>query len=385
MKTTDTLTVGIVANEFFDPDLGRMGGYGWAAQRAAQVLKSNPNFNPVFLTSKLWHLRDETLPIESNGIPLYLLHGRRLRNAFDLFKIDVDLFFTIDYRPSYNPVLNAWPFIPIITWVRDPRTPSDIDKMMSLQIPGAEDTTPQGVRDNDTHRLAEITQRSWPFNDTVVLANKMPHMCAKDRPTYHLPPSPHVLPNPSLADYSSLTVSENSTPTVLFLGRLDPIKRPWLYLELARQFPEVQFLMAGQKHFDGDGAWTPDSVPNNVELIGHVMGAKKWEVLSKSWALVNTSIHEESPVSVLEALAFETPILTYEDWGGLAERFGSAIGQHRGDGTAGIPKLCSKLDEMLSSPRYRRKLGEEGRSYVENTHNDREFISSFVKICKSFS
>ena len=32
---------------------------------------------------------------------------------------------------------------------------------------------------------------------------------------------------------------------VAFVGRLDPVKRPWLVVELARRHPEVRFEMAG--------------------------------------------------------------------------------------------------------------------------------------------
>ena len=36
---------------------------------------------------------------------------------------------------------------------------------------------------------------------------------------------------------------------------LDPIKRPWLFAEIAKHFPDVEFLFLGQSHFRGEGAW----------------------------------------------------------------------------------------------------------------------------------
>ncbi|WP_340106945.1 hypothetical protein [Rhodohalobacter sp. 8-1] len=36
----DSLKVGIVANEFFDPAIGRVGGFGWAAKKQLMYLVS---------------------------------------------------------------------------------------------------------------------------------------------------------------------------------------------------------------------------------------------------------------------------------------------------------------------------------------------------------
>jgi hypothetical protein len=38
-----SLRVGIIANEFFDETVGRMGGFGWVAAAAASCLRSRPD------------------------------------------------------------------------------------------------------------------------------------------------------------------------------------------------------------------------------------------------------------------------------------------------------------------------------------------------------
>ena len=49
------MKVGIVANEFFDLSLGRMGGFGWAARQASKTLRASetPRFEPVFLAGEI--------------------------------------------------------------------------------------------------------------------------------------------------------------------------------------------------------------------------------------------------------------------------------------------------------------------------------------------
>jgi len=381
MSSTN-LKIGILANEFLDPDIGRMGGFGWAARNAGRVFKRHPQIDIVYLSAQLNHLQERETPIRTNGIPLHLVHGQKVVNAIRLFQERIDLLLTIDYRPNYNPVLDALPFTPIVTWVRDPRPPEDVEKMMSLRIPGKEDLKPDGIHNNETIRLAEYTRRAWPFNNTVLLANKMPHMKAKNTSVYGVPPSDYVLPNPSVIDYSSVQVEKADTPTVVFLGRLDPIKRPWLFVELGRHFPQTDFYMMGQNHFEGERGWRPNNIPDNVHLTGHLSGADKYRLLSRAWVLVNTSIHEESPVSVLEALAYETPVLSYEDWGRLVERHGITIGQHRGTGMDGMPDLVDAQDRLLTDHKKRIALGKAGRSYVEQQHNDQQFLAGFSEICK---
>jgi len=63
---------------------------------------------------------------------------------------------------------------------------------------------------------------------------------------------------------------EAPTPEVLFLARLDPYKRPWLLVELAKAFPQVTFFAAGKSHFQGTGSFSPPpeaDVPN-LKFLG---------------------------------------------------------------------------------------------------------------------
>ncbi len=381
-QTAPNIKVGIVANEFFDKNLGRVGGFGWAAQRAAYVFENHPKCNakPFFITSK-------DIGVESfsnlnvNGIPLISLNGNRLKNMLRMLSVKIDILLTIDYRSTYRGVFNALPFTPIVTWVRDPRPQDAIDKMMSLRIPGKEHIIPAGIHANRTYELSKFGKRPFPLRNSVILANKMPHTKKTNHEVYQLPTSGFVLPNPSVVDYSSVFVQKANKPTVIFIGRLDPIKRPWLYIELAKKFPDVKFLMLGKNHFNGEDSWEMGEIPGNVKLLGHVTGDEKLELLSSAWVLVNTSIHEESPVSVMEALAYETPVISYEDWGRLVDRHGIAIGQHLGTGSEGMPHLTEALELLLSNDELRIGFGKAGREYVEKKHNDATFLSSFRDVC----
>lgn len=376
------IKLGILANEFLDPSIGRVGGFGWAARTAADVFEANPELGvePVFLSGE--HRVDgERQTTVSNGTRLVLRRRGWRENYLALARERIDIILTIEYRPSYDALLWAQPTTPVIVWVRDPHTPADNAKIFSLRVPGGDGATPAGLWRVNSRRLSKIAGWSRLVRRPVLLANKMAYLRAKNQATYDLPPSDLVLPNPDVIDYKRETRPKGDRASVVFLGRLDPIKRPWLFIELARRIPDVEFLMLGTNHQAGrPGAWQPEDVPTNVRMLGHVSGREKVRLLERALVLVNTSIHEESPVSVLEALACQTPPVTYEDWGDIVQRFGTVIGQHPGDGVAGLDALESAVRRLLHDEETRRQLGATGRSWVMQEHNTERFIESFAHI-----
>ncbi|MEX0685089.1 MAG: glycosyltransferase family 4 protein [Balneolales bacterium] len=373
------IKVGIIANEFMDENLGRLGGFGWAAKRAAEVFSQSQEFEPIFLTPLPYPDVNRSTGV-SNGTRIIFRSGRKYLDMLRLLPERIDILLTIDYRTDYDVVFDCLPMTPIITWVRDPRSPDDIDKMMTLRFPGSNSTDIPGLHRNDSTALSAYVQPNRFFNRRVILASKMHYLIAKHTSTYNMPSSNFVLPNPDVINYEDFRHKPSPHPRVIYLGRLDPIKRPWLFIELARYFPDVEFLMLGRDHFEGNGGWQLENLPENVKMLGHVSGTEKYELCSSAWVLVNTSLHEESPVSVFEALASETPVLSYEDWGDIVKSFGISIGQHTGNGLEGITHLVDGLDQLLSNHNRRQALAKAGHHYVKNEHNNQRFLSNFKNI-----
>jgi glycosyltransferase involved in cell wall biosynthesis len=182
---------------------------------------------------------------------------------------------------------------------------------------------------------------------------------------------------PNLIDLAPQPGSAPARPSVVFLGRLDPYKRPWLFAELARHFPAVDFLFLGRAHFSGPGAWKPQGLPANARLLGHVGEARKAELLSAAAALVNTSLHEGLAVSFLEALACGTPLVASVDPEAVVSRFGLRTAGFGGDGRAGLPGFVDALRQLLADAELRGRLGGEGRRWVTKTHTREAFTTAF--------
>jgi glycosyltransferase involved in cell wall biosynthesis len=377
------IKLGIVANEFFSREIGGIGGFGWAARQVANLFNKHPEHGvePVFLNRTLQPGGGATR-LRVHDTPLLTRRAGRLSSVRSLRAERFDLLLMIDYRPSYRFFAHALPRTPIIVWVRDPRTSDDIRKIRTLRVPGAEGLASQGADAIDCTSLGAIVRASRLLRRTVLFATPAPRLAVRVPATYGVkPPPPEVFFLPNIIDLDPGEASKSARPRVVFLGRLDPLKRPWLFAKLAERFPEVEFMFMGQTHFEGEGAWRPVDLPANARLLGHVDGAEKLETLASAWALVNTSIHEGLPVSFLEALACETPIIGCQNPEDVVSRFGAYVGRFDGDGLDALPRFSEALQRLLPDAATRARLGKEGRAWVNETHNPARFLNAFRDLC----
>jgi glycosyltransferase involved in cell wall biosynthesis len=255
-----------------------------------------------------------------------------------------------------------------------------VSKTNTLRIPGAEGERPRGIEGTDCTSLAKIVSASRLIARPVLFATPAPHLAEKVPGAYGVtPPEVFFLPNP--VELCDGYASKSERPRVVFLARLDPIKRPWLFAEMAGRFPEVEFLFMGHSHFTGEGTWRPERLPPNVRMLGHVDGEEKRLLLSSAWALVNTSIQEGLAVSFLEAMACETPIVSCQNPGDVVSRFGVYVGRFDGDGRGLLPGFTEALGRLLGDEATRKRLGREGRAWVEETHGMAPFLKAFRQLC----
>ncbi|MTJ12502.1 glycosyltransferase family 4 protein [Anabaena sp. UHCC 0187] len=367
-----------------------MGGFGWASRQVAncfgsdsEALRRNRNLgiDVVFLAGETY-AKPGQLVDKIHNTPIILRDRNRLEYCRRIWAEGFDLILSIDYRPSYRYLFWLLPRTPIIVWVRDPRPPEDMAKINTARIPGFEDIQPQGLKSADCTSLAGVVNVSKWLRRPVLFATPAPFLKDKVLGTYGVQP-PEVTFLPNIIDLEPGEVVKSEKPTVVFLARLDPYKRPWLFAELARHFPDVEFIFLGKPHFEGKGAWEPNSLPNNVRLMGHVDGEEKVRILSEAWVLINTSIHEGLAVSFQEALKCETPLLSCLDPENVVSRFGIYVGRYDGTGMEAIPKFVEGLKTLLEDKELRTRLGKEGRKWVTENHNQERFVKVFYEMCRN--
>ena len=376
------IKVAVIANEFFELYQGRMGGFGWATRQVTNYFNSNSNLgiDVVLIAGETYGKSGEPDPIVHNT-RLILRQGNKLEYIRRIWAEKIDLILSIDYRPNYRPLFWILPKTPIVLWGRDPRPQEDVVKIETVRIPGVENVYPQGLKCYDCSSFAQVVRVSKLLGRSVLFATPTPFLKEKVPGTYGVKPS-EVTFLPNIIDMEPAEVVKSEKPTVVFLARLDPYKRPWLFAEIARHFPDVEFIFMGKPHFQGKGAWQPTSLPDNVKLMGHVGEEDKIRILSQAWVLINTSIHEGLPVSFQESLKCETPILSCLDPENVVSQFGIYVGRYDGTGMEGIPKFIEGLKTLLENHELRTKLGKEGRKWVSKTHNQDNFQKVFSGLCK---
>ena len=382
MPMARRIRLGVITDEFFDPRLGRMGGYGWAARQLSQTFNGDPSLGvDVVLLSGEIRSTSDVKESRVHDTRVVLRRPGRLTNWLAAKRERLDLLITIDYNHGYSVYLRALARTPAIIWIRDPRTAADAAKVNSTRIPGAPDEVPQGLYSFDSRSIARIARESRWLRRPLLFATQAPHLITRLEGAFGLEPwDVFFLPNNLRVDPPVVVKSER--PTVVFLGRLDPVKRPWLFAELARHFPHVEFRFLGQSHFTGPGSWHPDDVPSNVRLVGHVGEAEKIRLLCEAWVAVNTSVHEAVAVSMLEALACETPLLSTVNPGFMVSRHGVYAGRFDGDGMQALPSLRAGMQRLLESAELRRELGVRGRSWIRSTHSRERFLDGFWNLCQ---
>ncbi len=183
-------------------------------------------------------------------------------------------------------------------------------------------------------------------------------MLPKIRKIYGLKQDPIFLPTPVIVPTH---IQKSPTPKVLMLSRLDPRKRPELYLSLAEKFPEIAFHIAGKSRvpqYENNLKETFRS--DNITFHGFVdqfKGLLHHDLMEKSWILVNPAIREGLPNSYLEAAAYQTAILSFVN----PDNFASDYGFH-----AAHDNFEEGLTKLLEGDRWKTQA-MKGYDYVRET------------------
>ncbi len=173
-------------------------------------------------------------------------------------------------------------------------------------------------------------------------------------------------------------VGKAERPTVCFVGRLDRRKRPELFLDLARQFPDVRFICVGASN---DKAWDQElhrrygALPN-LDMRGFVDQFRSndlSQILGESWIIINTSAREGLPNSMLEAAAHRCAVLSSVDPDDFAVKFGRYVQDD---------DFASGLRYLLDHDRWR-EAGLAAWRYVSSTFATAPAIEGHLEVYRS--
>ena len=395
-------SLGLVLEEFFHEDLRGFGGYAMTAKNISDYYNARPD--PAL---KINILLASKLPI-SPGPSIKKYH-----NAQVLFRSDNDdhpygdlirylwlfgrnpshVLLTIEYYLTYDYILKALPWVPVIIYIRDPRGPEEWARLGTLPLElkwRKADSVDSLLKSMEKENacVRQIIQFSKKHRRKLIFACNANFLAERANKAYNLPElKPYFLPNPLVMPNLDNNVC-SSRPSLSYIGRLDASKRVLIIFELAKRFPNIDFIIIGSPSASEGKILQPfiDQYTHlpNLKFLGTLDGEVKWKAIEGSWGMINTSIHEGLPVTFLESLCMAKPIISCLDPDGLVSRFGYYTGDILGEGMdrGSLDKFSAQIELFLSDPQQRENKGRLGRAYVENRHSFENFDRHLRKILK---
>jgi glycosyltransferase involved in cell wall biosynthesis len=206
-------------------------------------------------------------------------------------------------------------------------------------------------------------------------------LCPKVKRMYRLAEQPKLLPN--LIDVPERLPEKKAPPILTFIGRWDRRKRPELFLELAKGFPEYRFIAAGQGSASAEVAYDAGlrrqyQGIKNLEMPGLINRFEQPEqmrrLLSETWILVNTAVREGLPLTFLEAGAYGCAILSAVDPDQFATQFGLQVTD--GDFVTALPQL------LQAAPLEKGKLAHQ---YIKEIYESSKALAAHVEQYQNYA
>ncbi len=395
INNTQGRTLGIISNEYFEKNLGGFGGYGHTA-RSINIffeLFSNYKWKIKALIPNYYNVKKN--PITDSTDKLYLFPApvslifHPVKYISQISKLKCNYFISIDFVVQFEYVF--WLIKPttFIFYFRDPWGIKECKNIATLD----EVLKQYNVSDpNYFFRLSERESRAFKriirwnklFKHRILFASNGKFLTEIAVDKFNLNTKDiSFLPNPILHP-EVIDIKSSKKPTFLFLGRLEAIKRPWIFFELARELPAYHFIVAGTTlHPELSGEWIKNFKNlSNLEFRGLITGEAKVKAFKECWCIINTSIHEGLPVSFQEAFSYGKPVISCVNPDNLTEKFGYFTGLISGNGRDqySINKFKSKVMECIGDPEQRINKGKAAMEYVGQIHTFEQFESCLEKI-----
>jgi len=361
------LKVALLVNEFFGAAGTAKGGYGFLARHfVAKHLPAEDLELDVLLGIGEHRFAEERY--EAENVSLYRLPWEPKFRRRWLRRKQYDAYLSIEFEYSKILDYEERDDVPLLVWVQDPRPWSEWREINTVQL--HREYCYYNQRDYDL-------VHEWYRQGRVQFATQASFLTPKAIDLYRLPNEVDMprIANPVEQDDSFDVMRHPKKNSIIFLGRLDSVKRGWIFCEIARLLPDYEFHVLGSAGVNDHArsaslleSYRGGRVPN-LFFHGHVEGEQKQSLLRDAKVLVNTSIHEALPVSFLEALSCGVLIVSNRNPDSLAARFGVWVGEVLGDGIESAPRFASAICTLLSDEATRRKLSEEAVAYVRRQHD----------------
>lgn len=369
------IKVGLLIDEFFGGAGTAFGGYGFLARK--YIAKYIPDDNiriDVLLGKGHSHYKCEKHHVDD--VDLYKLPRWSFCARRWLKKQNYDLYLSIELTTDRVLKNEKNPDKKLILWIQDPRPQYEWDEIKTMTLMPEPNYYCQRVYD---------LVHNWYQQGRVRFISQGLFLNQKAKDLYRLPGDVPIqyLPNPIEIDPAFDVDTYSKKDQIIFLGRLEDVKRGWLFCEVAKRLPEYEFYVLGSTNKLKKGTeYIFDQYKDlpNLHFAGHVEGTVKEQYLKDAKILMNTSIHEGLPVSFLEALSYGTVLVSNRNPDNLTSQFGIWVGDVLGNGFDQVDLYVDAVKKLMTDNEKRQQLAKAGRTYIEKIHNIPKFIKELKDI-----
>jgi glycosyltransferase len=372
----EKIKVGLIIDEFFGGAGTAYGGYGFLARRLIAKYLPDDNIQVDVLLGRSDKNRFFVEKLRVDDVNVYKLPKKSLFSKLWLKKQNYDIYLSIEL--TYDFVLRNELNInkKLILWIQDPRPMYEWDEINTVKLFPERSYYNQNIYDL-VHSMYK--QNRVKFISQGYFLNK------KARDLYHLDDKVDItyLPNPIEINTEFNFDKHHKKNNIIFLGRIESVKRGWLFCEIASRLPEYQFYMLGQTFRESERnseIMNKYKNINNLHFVGHVDGIEKEAFIRDAKILVNTSIHEALPISFLEALSYGTVLVSNRNPENLTSKFGIYVGEVLGDGFDKIQLYVEAIKELMQNDQVREEKAKLGIKYIKDIHNIENFTKNLRKI-----
>ena len=191
-----------------------------------------------------------------------------------------------------------------------------------------------------------------------------------------LPMPSEVLSNESL---DTLEAARPALPSVLWIGRLMPVKNVALFLDIADRLPGITFNLVGG--IDQDPVYAEAMLArarsqSNMRVHGKLDRGAVLAQIRSSHILCCTSDYEGFPNTFLEAWAHGMPVVSTVDPDGLLQD--RALGRRGSDANC----LAAQLQSLVTDARVRKQMSHNAWDYYYANHHMTGVMPRFEALFK---
>jgi glycosyltransferase involved in cell wall biosynthesis len=181
---------------------------------------------------------------------------------------------------------------------------------------------------------------------------------------------------PGVEALKLLTAKPRTKITIGWIARVTGVKNPLRALEIAKLFPDAQFLIAGGGDLLNQ---VRAQAPKNTKVLGWTDAGK---LFASSDIILSTSENEGMPIALIEAQLASRPVVA-TNVGGVAEVvLNNKTGFVTKKNTA---ELAKALEKLIASKALRTTQGKAAKAHATKAFSVEKMISAHVSLYKKLS